>query len=68
MFTDIVDRHQTPRMPWHDIGLFVEGPAARDAARHFIQRWNAVKTEKVYRKRTVIQLPDIQLGYPSGFI
>ncbi|XP_042891431.1 phospholipase D1-like isoform X5 [Penaeus japonicus] len=45
-FQDIVDRHQTPRMPWHDIGLFVEGPAARDAARHFIQRWNAVKTEK----------------------
>lgn len=44
---DIVNRHQTPRMPWHDIGLFVEGPAARDAARHFIQRWNAVKTEKV---------------------
>ncbi|XP_064083697.1 phospholipase D1-like isoform X4 [Macrobrachium nipponense] len=45
-FKDIVNRHQTPRMPWHDIGLFVEGPAARDAARHFIQRWNAVKTEK----------------------
>lgn len=45
-FKDIVDRHQTPRMPWHDIGLFVEGPAARDVARHFIQRWNAVKTEK----------------------
>ncbi|XP_045604222.1 phospholipase D1 isoform X2 [Procambarus clarkii] len=46
-FKDIVNRHHTPRMPWHDIGLFVEGPAARDAARHFIQRWNAVKTEKV---------------------
>ncbi|XP_063885233.1 phospholipase D1-like isoform X2 [Scylla paramamosain] len=45
-FKDIVDRHQTPRMPWHDIGLFVEGAAARDVARHFIQRWNAVKTEK----------------------
>ncbi|KAG0713559.1 Phospholipase D2 [Chionoecetes opilio] len=45
-FKDIVDRHQTPRMPWHDIGLFVDGAAARDVARHFIQRWNAVKTEK----------------------
>ncbi|MPC23114.1 Phospholipase D2 [Portunus trituberculatus] len=45
-FFNIVDRHQTPRMPWHDIGLFVEGAAARDVARHFIQRWNAVKTEK----------------------
>ncbi|KAK8734536.1 hypothetical protein OTU49_005869 [Cherax quadricarinatus] len=46
-FKDIVNRHHTPRMPWHDIGLFVEGPAARDAARHFVQRWNTVKTEKV---------------------
>ena len=34
-------------MPWHDIALYVEGPAARDAARHFIQRWNAIKSEKV---------------------
>ncbi|XP_071527642.1 phospholipase D2-like isoform X2 [Panulirus ornatus] len=51
-FKDIVDRHQTPRMPWHDIGLFVEGPAARDAARHFIQRWNAVKTEKAKQSDT----------------
>ena len=46
-FTDSVDRHKTPRMPWHDIGLFVEGAAARDVARHFIQRWNAIKVEKV---------------------
>lgn len=44
---DTVNRHQTPRMPWHDISLYVEGPAARDAARHFILRWNAVKSEKV---------------------
>lgn len=34
-------------MPWHDIAMYVEGPAARDAARHFIERWNAVKSEKV---------------------
>ena len=45
--TDTINRHETPRMPWHDIALYVEGEAARDAARHFIQRWNAVKTEKV---------------------
>ena len=30
-------------MPWHDIGLFVQGAAARDVARHFIQRWNFTK-------------------------
>lgn len=45
-FQDLVDRHTTPRMPWHDIGVFVQGTAARDVARHFIQRWNFTKFEK----------------------
>ena len=43
---DLVDRTNTPRMPWHDIGVMLTGVAARDVARHFIQRWNAVKLEK----------------------
>lgn len=43
---DLVDRHTTPRMPWHDVGVMVHGAAARDVARHFIQRWNATKLEK----------------------
>jgi phospholipase D1/2 len=30
-------------MPWHDEGLVVFGQAARDVARHFIQRWNIHK-------------------------
>ncbi|CAH2979630.1 unnamed protein product [Chilo suppressalis] len=45
-FVDLVDRHSTPRMPWHDIGVVVQDAAARDIARHFIQRWNAIKLEK----------------------
>ena len=44
---DNADRLTTPRMPWHDIGVAVEGDAARDVARHFIQRWNHLKTEKL---------------------
>merc|ERR1719412_1832518 len=43
---DNVDRNNTPRMPWHDIAVAVQGSPARDVARHFIQRWNAIKTEK----------------------
>jgi hypothetical protein len=35
---DNVDRRTTARMPWHDIAVAVQGQAARDAARHFIQR------------------------------
>jgi len=30
-------------MPWHDVGAVVAGAATQDVARHFIQRWNAVK-------------------------
>ena len=37
---DLFNRHRCPRMPWHDIAFCVSGPAARDAAQHFIQRWN----------------------------
>ena len=41
---DNVDRRTTPRMPWHDISVAVDGPAARDVARHFIQRYRVLKT------------------------
>ncbi|KAI7792627.1 phospholipase D1 [Triplophysa rosa] len=45
-FDDFIDRHLTPRMPWHDIASVVHGKAARDVARHFIQRWNFTKIMK----------------------
>ena len=34
-------------MPWHDVAGCVIGSAARDMARHFIQRWNFIKSKKV---------------------
>ncbi|XP_061876761.1 phospholipase D1 [Entelurus aequoreus] len=46
-FDDFIDRHITPRMPWHDIASVVHGKAARDVARHFIQRWNFTKIVKL---------------------
>ncbi|CAK9826437.1 Phospholipase D1 [Anthophora retusa] len=45
-YQDLIDRSTTPRMPWHDIGVMVQNASARDVARHFIQRWNAIKMEK----------------------
>ncbi|XP_043289717.1 phospholipase D2-like [Venturia canescens] len=48
-YQDLVDRNTTPRMPWHDIGIMVQNCAARDVARHFIQRWNAIKMNKPYK-------------------
>lgn len=36
-------------MPWHDISSVVHGKAARDVARHFIQRWNFTKVGRGHR-------------------
>lgn len=44
---DLFDRNETPRMPWRDHGMMVIGESARDLGRHFIQRWNQCKREKV---------------------
>lgn len=41
--TDYIDRKIMPRTPWHDLSSVVYGCSARDAARHFIQRWNQIK-------------------------
>ncbi|XP_031713368.1 phospholipase D1 isoform X1 [Anarrhichthys ocellatus] len=45
-FEDNIDRTQVPRMPWRDFSAAVHGRAARDVARHFIQRWNFSKIFK----------------------
>jgi len=37
---DLVDRERYPRMPWHDVHMSVDGSAAKDVSRNFIQRWN----------------------------
>uniref|UniRef100_A0A8C2K7D4 Phospholipase n=1 Tax=Cyprinus carpio TaxID=7962 RepID=A0A8C2K7D4_CYPCA len=44
-FQDNVDRTQVPRIPWRDLGAVHHGKAARDLARHFIQRWNFTKNK-----------------------
>ncbi|KAM4620740.1 phospholipase D2 [Polymixia lowei] len=45
-FEDNIDRTQVPRMPWRDLSAAMHGKAARDVARHFIQRWNFTKMFK----------------------
>ena len=34
---DILDRNTQHRMPWHDVNIKVEGPAARDVAINFME-------------------------------
>lgn len=43
VFPDNIDRTEVPRMPWRDLSAALHGKAARDVARHFIQRWNFAK-------------------------
>ncbi|PWA23234.1 hypothetical protein CCH79_00002010, partial [Gambusia affinis] len=49
-FEDNIDRTKVPRMPWRDLATAMHGKAARDVARHFIQRWNFTKIFKVKYK------------------
>ena len=34
-------------MPWHDVGVIVEGETATDLAHHFVHLWNNAKLDKV---------------------
>lgn len=41
-FHGLEDRGQ-PRMPWHDVTFRVDGLAAFDVSKNFVQRWNFIK-------------------------
>jgi phospholipase D1/2 len=38
----LIPKASVPRLPWHDIGIKVEGQVAHDMFRHFLQYWNFV--------------------------
>nr|XP_032632650.1 phospholipase D2 [Chelonoidis abingdonii] len=61
-FEDFIDRTRMPRMPWRDVGVAVHGRAARDVARHFIQRWNFNKTGE----EQVTWAQDIPTSFPNS--
>ncbi|KAF5941617.1 hypothetical protein HYC85_019259 [Camellia sinensis] len=50
---DELDRQKYPRMPWHDVHCALWGPPCRDAARHFVQRWNYAKRNKAANEQTI---------------
>jgi phosphatidylserine/phosphatidylglycerophosphate/cardiolipin synthase-like enzyme len=35
-----IDRKLKPRLPWHDISLYIYGPSVIDITKHFMQRWH----------------------------
>ena len=42
---ELIDKSNTPRMPWHDVAVMMVGEPVKDMSRHFIQYWNFVKTD-----------------------
>ncbi|VUZ38993.1 unnamed protein product [Hymenolepis diminuta] len=49
-------------MPWHDVGIGLNGKIVSDFARHFIQRWNALRKRKAKRERkrfSVSRIPPV---------
>ncbi|KIJ54658.1 hypothetical protein M422DRAFT_240742 [Sphaerobolus stellatus SS14] len=54
---DMYDRTKVPRMPWHDVGLQIVGPPARDLCRHFVQRWNYLLRNKNHSRVMPFLLP-----------
>ncbi|KAI9311735.1 hypothetical protein BX666DRAFT_2143485 [Dichotomocladium elegans] len=41
---ETIDKRYIARMPWHDIHVGMVGQPARDVAKHFVQRWNFIKS------------------------
>lgn len=41
----LVDKTTTPRMPWRDVQVRLEGEIVKDLSRSFIQYWSFIKTE-----------------------
>jgi phosphatidylserine/phosphatidylglycerophosphate/cardiolipin synthase-like enzyme len=39
-----IDRSLNPRLPWHDICLYIYGPSVIDITKHFMQRWHFAHT------------------------
>lgn len=60
-YEDMYDRQEVPRMPWHDVHMMVTGQAARDASRHFVQRWNYLLRQKRPSRLTPMLLPPSDL-------
>ena len=57
-FDDYIDRNKIPRMPWHDVGCAFTGRPASDVAKHFIQRYNAIKKPSPWNVFNDIKLVD----------
>lgn len=52
-YQDSINRERYPKMGWHDIALQTKGRVAKDLARHFVSRWNFIKSVKAKNRKRV---------------
>ncbi|KAI9307392.1 hypothetical protein BJ944DRAFT_158119 [Cunninghamella echinulata] len=62
---EVIDKQSAPRMPWHDVHIAMVGTPARDIARHFIQRWNYIKSNRAKDNDIPLLLPKGEYVSPS---
>jgi phospholipase D1/2 len=43
----------SPRMPWHDVHMTIDGPVVLDIVQHFVERWNEIKHRKYKDDKSV---------------
>ncbi|EEB06478.2 phospholipase D [Schizosaccharomyces japonicus yFS275] len=56
-YKTMYDRNEITRMGWHDVSMCILGQPARDAARHFVQRWNYLIRCKRPARKTPLLIP-----------
>ena len=57
----MLDAARQPRMPWQDLHLKIEGPAAIDLASNFVLRWNVANSKDLH-----LPLPPAATGKGPG--
>ncbi|KAI9510126.1 hypothetical protein F5148DRAFT_1182591 [Russula earlei] len=59
--SETISMLETPRMPWQDVHMTIDGPVVLDIVQHFVERWNFIKGLKVST-----HLPPVRSGAHSS--
>ncbi len=54
----------TPRLPWHDVGLRLIGESVVDLSQHFVEYWNYASFQTHYENRYVLILQRENISKP----
>ncbi len=63
-----INREKDARLPWHDIGVRVEGSPVKDLAKHFIQYWNFSSYDLNSHEKNGFMMPINQPSHDNNLI